>query len=291
MFAEKIRKILLIPSFAQWAKWSLPSKFTAVGAALGLVGVVLTIYTLQPSVPQVPLKNAYDLSQSRREDFLELLKTAQNEQRDTLRIGCVTWSEASCLAAGRFLILFSEAGWRIDSDRVYKMEPDIPVDGMTIATGGQGIANLEKLPPHLGRWSRIDQSQTVIMMAFKYMDIPVKFSKDPSLPPRTLGIYFGSEPSLIQAITPDQKIVRKPLIAFLSAASAVEKACSPGQNEQCKNTLTSWESGVLGYLRKHEFDSTVIGEWENLSTNAEGFSTARIEKQKNLLIMLFFGLR
>jgi len=291
MLADKIRKIFLIPSLAQWAKWSLPSKLTAVGTALGLVGVALTIYTLQPSVPQVPPKNAYDLSQSRREDFLELLKTAQNEQRDTLRIGCVTWSEVSCLAAGRFLILFSEAGWRIDSDRVYKVEPDIPVDGMTIATGTVDIANLEKLPPHLGRWSIADQSQSVITMAFKYMDNPVNFSKDPSLPPRTLGIYFGSEPSSIQAITPDQKIVRKPLAAFLSAATVVEKVCSLGQNEQCKNTLTSWDSGVFRYLGDHGFDSTVVSEWENLSRSAEGFSIERIEKQKKLLIVLFLGLR
>ncbi len=290
MLAEKIRKALLIPSRAQWAKWSLPSRLTAVGAALGLVGAAPVIYTLLPSVSQDPPTKAYDLSQSRRKDFLELLKTTQNEQRDTLRIGCVTWSETSCLAAGRFLTVFSEAGWKIDSDRVHKMESDIPVDGMTIAARSDDITNLEKLPPHLGRWSRTNQSGTIILMAFKYMDNPVKFSSDPSLPPRTLGIYFGPEPSLTQAMTPDQKLIRKPLVSFLSAATAVEQACSLGQNEQCKNTLITWESGVLRYLGNNGFDSTVIGKWENLSRSAGNFSMENIEKQKNLLITLFLGL-
>jgi hypothetical protein len=73
------------------------------------------------------------------------------------------------VAAGKFLTLFSEAGWRIDSDRVHKMEPDIPVDGMTIATRADDLADLEKLPPHTGRWSRMDLSQAKILMVFKYM--------------------------------------------------------------------------------------------------------------------------
>lgn len=288
--AEKIRTVLLIPSLAQWAKWSLPSKLSAVGTALGLVGVALAIYALPPNMSQEPPKRAYDLSQPRRKEFLELLKTTQTEERDTLRIGCVAWSEASCLAAGKFLTLFSEAGWKIDSDRVFRMEPNIPVDGMTIAARSDDIANFEKLPPHLGRWASMDQSQTIILMAFKYMDNPVKFSRDPSLPPRTLGIYFGPEPSLTQAITPDQKIVRKPLVTFLSAATAVEHACSLGQNQQCKNMLTPWESEVSMHLGNRGFDSAAIGKWKNLSKSAERFSMGNIEKQKNLLITLFLGL-
>ncbi|MCU1751986.1 hypothetical protein [Pseudomonas sp. 6D_7.1_Bac1] len=287
---EKIRSALLIPSRSQWAKWKLLSKLTAVGTLLGFIGVGLTIYTLLPSTPQEPLKKAYDLSDSRRKDFLELLQITQSRQFDTLKIGCVAWSEKSCLAAGKFLILFSEAGWKIESDRVYKMEPNIPSDGMTIATRGEDIANLPKLAPHLGRWSSVDQSQAIISMAFKYMDNPVKSSSDPSLPPNTLGIYFGPEPSLIQTITRDQKNVRKPLIGFLSAASSVVQACSLDQNEKCISALTLWDSEVFKYLREHELDSTAVNKWQHLSAGTEAYSIESIEKKKDLLIRLFFGL-
>lgn len=243
------------------------------------------------TLSQEPPKKAYDLTEARRKDFLELLKTTQSEPRDTLRIGCVTWSEAACLSAGKFLILFSEAGWEIDSDRVHKMEPDIPVDGMTIATRKVDIDNLERLPPHLGRWARIDQSHATILMAFTNMDIPVRFANDPSLPLKTLGIYFGPEPVLTSMSTPAQKDIRKSLMNFLSKATKVEQACSQGLNEQCKNSQTPWEAEVLKYLRSHGFDSTLTSKWENLSRNTKDSPIESIGKQKNLLITIFFGLR
>lgn len=239
---------------------------------------------------QEPPKKAYDLTESRRKDYLELLKTTQSEPRDTLRIGCVTWSEAACLSAGRFLTLFSEAGWKIDSDRVYRMEPDIPVDGLTIATQGDGTANLEKLPPHLGRWSKIDQSHTIILMTFTNMDVPVRFSRDPSLPLKTLGVYFGPEPTLTPTGTPAQKDIRKSLMNFLSEAAKVEHACSLGQNVQCNNARVPWEVEVSKYLGSHGFDPTLTRKWESLSVSMEDSPIANIGKQKNLLITIFFGL-
>src|SRR5476649_2293143 len=164
-FMEKVRKIFLIPSLSQWGKWSLPAKQTTAGLVLGIISIAFTIYTFLPSTPQEPPRKAYDLSQSSRTELLEILKTAKTDQRDTLRIGCVTWSEVSCLTAGKFLTVFSEAGWKIDSDRVYKMEPSIPVEGVSIATRGDDLVGLKKLPPHMGRWTAMDESHTIILMA------------------------------------------------------------------------------------------------------------------------------
>jgi hypothetical protein len=172
---------------------------------------------------------------------------------------------------------------------VYKMEPSVPVDGMTIATRGDDTANLAKLPPHLGRWSKIDQSQSIILMAFRYMDNPVNASTDPSLPQNTLGIYFGPEPSSSQTIPSNQKIARKPLIGFLSTANVVEQACLLSQNEQCKRSYVTWQSEVLRYLQDQEFSLEIITKWENLSRNTENFSVENMKKQETLLMMIFLG--
>jgi hypothetical protein len=95
--------------------------------------------------PQRP----YDLTGTRRERFLKLLNAPQTEPRDILRIGCIEWSDEACVAAGRFLILFSEAGWKIDSDRVFRMEPQIPIDGMAMVSHVTIPSNAPKLPPPL----------------------------------------------------------------------------------------------------------------------------------------------
>lgn len=144
--------------------------------------------------PEKPAQRPYDLTEPRRKQFLELLGKSQSEPRDIIRIGCISWSESACVAAGRFLILFSEAGWTIDSDRVFRLEPQIPIEGMAMVSHVDNASNGRKLPPHLGTWQEMDASQVTIWWAFKQMGIPVSGSGDPSLPKGTLGIYFGPEP-------------------------------------------------------------------------------------------------
>jgi len=141
-----------------------------------------------------PPQRPYDLTGPRREKFLRLLGKTQAEPRDIIRIGCISWSDAACVAAGRFLILFSEAGWTIDSNSVFRLEPQIPIDGMAMASHVDIVGDAKKLPPHLGTWQKMDPSQVTIWWAFKEMGIPVSFSGDTSLPAGTLGIYFGPEP-------------------------------------------------------------------------------------------------
>jgi len=149
---------------------------------------------LNASSPRTSSQRPYDLTGNRRKEFLKWLGRPQNESRDILRIGCTSWSESSCVAAGKFLIYFSEAGWPIDSNRVFRMEPQIPFDGMAMATGGEIPESAQNLPPHLGVWEKMDASQVTIWWAFRHMGIPVSSPRDTSLPPKTLGIYFGPEP-------------------------------------------------------------------------------------------------
>lgn len=112
----------------------------------------------QPPPPPTS-QHLYDLTNDRRKAFLTLL-APPSEDKDTLRIGCTTWSESSCVAAGRFLVLLSEAGWSIDSNKVFRLEPSIPIEGIAIVTPmTKADSDTQKtIPPHMGTWQQMDKS-------------------------------------------------------------------------------------------------------------------------------------
>lgn len=142
---------------------------------------------LKPS--SQPLK-PYDLTAERRDAFLKLLKPPLRSA-NRLRIGCIAWSERACVAAGQFLVLFSQAGWTIDENRVFRMDEAIPTEGVSIVSrpepGGP-------LPPHLGRWHSLSLSELTLASAFVAMGVVESGAPDPSLTDGTTGVYFGIEP-------------------------------------------------------------------------------------------------
>lgn len=71
-----------------------------------------------------PANHLYDLTVDRKTKFEDSLKK-QTEAKAIIRVGCDDKSEESCLAAGRFLLAISEAGFEIDSKRVFRMEQTI----------------------------------------------------------------------------------------------------------------------------------------------------------------------
>jgi hypothetical protein len=154
-------------------------------------GGVLNNPTINNNVP--PATGVYELTDERRDRFLKSLSVMATP-RDTLRIGCTAWSEASCVAAGRFLLLLSQAGWQIEENKVFRLEPQIPIVGVSIATHTPAAEPKQPLPPHLGRWRLMDESHKTIYWAFRSIDLPVAGSSDNTLKEGTLGIYFGSEP-------------------------------------------------------------------------------------------------
>jgi hypothetical protein len=141
----------------------------------------------------LPKAGMFELTEDRRNGFLKLL-SAQTAPRDTMRIGCTSWSEKSCVAAGRFLLLLSEAGWQIEENKVFRFEPQIPIVGVAITTRAPADEPKDPLPPHMGRWRLMDESHKTIYWAFHSIDLPVGGATDNTLKEGTLGIYFGSEP-------------------------------------------------------------------------------------------------
>jgi hypothetical protein len=171
-----------------------PQASTTNNASGGIInnGGVITNPTINNAAsPQKA--HPYELSEGKRSSFVKLL-SAQEVPRDTLRIGCTSWSESSCVAAGRFALLFSEAGWQIEDNKVFRLEPQIPIVGVAIATRAPADEPKDPLPPHMGRWRAMDESHKTIYGAFRLLDIPVGGATDNTLKDGTLGIYFGPEP-------------------------------------------------------------------------------------------------
>ena len=81
----------------------------------------------------VPLSSVelqtYDLIDDWRTAFLKLLK-AIAIGANKIKVGCFGWSEHECVSAGRFLVLLSEAGWKIEGKKVFRMDAQIYNEGV-----------------------------------------------------------------------------------------------------------------------------------------------------------------
>ncbi len=184
-------------------------RFFSAAGALVLCVLLITITTLrkqenepwsnlqklwdrQGNVPDEMVNHPYDLTGERRKTFKALLNPAPDET-DILRVGCLQGSDSACVAAGQFLLLLSEAGWKIDSDQVFRMNAQIPTAGVSIAKRPTQ-SRPPNLPPHLGMWEVSDKSQVKIEKAFMQMGVPLDPVNGPDLPEGTLGVYFGPDP-------------------------------------------------------------------------------------------------
>lgn len=286
---------LLLPSRDEWINADTEKKrgtvgyvLTAIGFILTLVGLYLGLYPFFASQPPT-LPQSYDLSPNRHAEFLELLSVPPGVRLDTLRIGCVAWSEVSCVAAGKFMILLSEAGWKFDGAQVHRMEPMIPVEGVSIVSGSSELASLPELPPHLGRWAVMGKSASIIGMAFRYMDSGVHYSRDPSLPGNMLGIYFGPDAVTNPLFSTEQKSTRRPLISLLKAGLSIEGYCGRSNDRFCASFQHFWESSVSRYLLK-AFSVAARDEWLAASNISGGYSYQKMEKQQNFLITAVLGV-
>lgn len=156
---------------------------------------VLAAKISPPPVVLLP-QRAYDLTEEKRKKFLDVAGRQQKSKRDPIRVACTDWSESSCVAAGKFLILLSQAGWTIDGKQVFRERPLVPTEGVSLVTRPTKaqLAKKRKLPPHLGIWAKMDESQVTMWAAFTQIQIPINSASDESLPSGELGVYFGPEP-------------------------------------------------------------------------------------------------
>jgi pimeloyl-ACP methyl ester carboxylesterase len=235
-----------------------------------------------PKEALVPL-HTYDFTGRRGEVFLALLDT-QLETRDTLRVGCIGWIEDSCVAAGKFLISFSQAGWRIDSNRVFRFDPGIPPEGMTIASKSPRYT--DNLPPHLGHWGAMDASQVTFWRTFAWMQIPVGASGDPDMPEGTIGIYFGPEPKNVSVRTNVQ--AQQQLAYFMGEIlielRTVERTCST-QADTCKTKRLQWTKVVSALLDYCDcgLNKSWSKKWSDLSKDTEDDPSVIIDRQDKAL--------
>ncbi|ECQ8978371.1 hypothetical protein ACDT65_000876 [Salmonella enterica subsp. enterica] len=279
----------------------LEVKFKGLLRASGAAAIFAIVYFISPALLQqnpesaskpVPPKviDAYAVNSSNRDRYLELFRTGQFGQRDKLRIGCVEWSESSCVAAGNFLRLLSEAGWEIDSDAVIRMQPSVPVEGVSIISRGDDLVGLPQVPPHMGRWSQSDISYEILAAAFKLMGVPVYFSSDPTLQPGTTGVYFGPKPKLDVSIKQKDENVRRELLRYVGLGMAIQRACSQQSVELCAGELFSWEKSVSSFLRQQRFNSDAVNRWLALPQANAVSATADIKIKLDLLMPFVLGV-
>jgi hypothetical protein len=238
------------------------------------------------------LLKPYNLTGRRRDIFLVLSNT-QLEPRDTIRVGCIGWSESSCVAAGSFLLLLSQAGWKIDSNRVFRLEPSIPSDGMTIAA--RTPVYTDNLPPHLGHWGAMDASQITIWRAFTWMQIPTGASGDPNMPEGTIGVYFGPEPTVqSRSAGETRKQLHDLLTVLLVTSVAVEKACSVA-DDTCTMQRRQWTQTISAYMEYCDcgLNAAWLGKWKSLAASGdlENDPLKAIQDQKQQLAKFVAALK
>ena len=100
----------------------------------------------------------------------------------------------------------SEAGWNIDSGKVFRLDSLIPHAGVSIVSKTDPEnADLPPLPPHLGRWHPMSESEVTLHFAFRSIRIPVDGSSEKDLPEGTVGVYFGPEPENLLPISTSER--------------------------------------------------------------------------------------
>ena len=239
-----VAALLLIPLSVVWTQAKREDKsWSNLATAWSRYGVVASIpapninlpkppplpsvtpaQSILPTKPErMPIKQPsqrpFDLSGQRRNGFLSYLGTLwrvdvkahrlvkTSGERDTIRIGCTYYSDTSCVAAGNFLLLFSEAGWKIDSNQVFREHPQIPIAGVAIVT--KNIERSPDLPPHLGVWdTTTDLSLLSIWYAFCQMGIRPQFSGADDIAPGVLGVYFGIEPDKLNPVPKIEDVIK-----------------------------------------------------------------------------------
>jgi hypothetical protein len=214
-----------------------------------------------PTVSAAQAVRPYDLPDERRSKFLALLKPPIGA--DTLRIGCLAWSEHACVSAGRFLVLFSEAGWTIDGNKVFRLDNSIPNEGVSLVSLPEPGP---PLPPHLGRWHAMDSTEITLLLAFTKMGLKPNESTDSSLSRTITGVYFGPEPLTMRVDKRDLQIMQ--VMEFISESGAIESRTS-GEAGTALQDENDWDARVQNWLRSDLGEPTTIQFRKTLGIEAK----------------------
>ncbi len=130
----------------------------------------------------------YDLPDAQRNELVNLL-AAPPAAANVLRIGCVPWSDRACAGAGKFLVVLSQAGWKIDENKVFRVDNAIPTEGISITDRPESGFPHAPQPPHLGRWHKMNLTDITFMTALTAMGLKYNGSSDESL------FFIGKRPN------------------------------------------------------------------------------------------------
>jgi hypothetical protein len=201
--------------------------------------------------PPRPTVRPYDLSPERRLQFLKWLKPPQ--EANTIRVGCATWSERACVAAGQFAILFSEAGWNIDGNRVFRLEPQIPGDGVFIVSLPEPGP---QLPPHLGRWHAMDLTEITLHLALMEMGLNANSGNDATLAAKITGVYFGPEPQALIAFDKHKQLFPTYLMKVVMEGKAIQARFAANNDPKAEmQDETKWTMQAESWLRTNLAES------------------------------------
>jgi hypothetical protein len=203
-----------------------------------------------PVVPQAPEPHPYSLMGGRRTEFLKLLKAPISG--DVLRVGCVPWSERSCVAAGQFMILLSEAGWRIEGNRVVQEQTNSPDEGISVVSRPDQPTGTP-LPPHRGRWHEMNLTEMTLEAAFSEMGINVRGASDASIESGTTGVYFGPEPTTYY-VEKDRTLLF--LKKFINEGEAIHERFVTSNDASAEaREEREWTSNSYEWIKKNLGDS------------------------------------
>jgi hypothetical protein len=197
----------------------------------------------------------YDLPDERRNEVLALL--APPPTANALKVGCVGWSDRSCAAAGKFIVLLSQAGWTINENHVFRMDTAIPSEGVSIISLPEPGP---PQPPHLGRWHAMNASEVALMAAFAEMGLKYTGSSDASLPNGVTGVYFGPEPTELLKVdkgqlTYWQAVKYISLLASIDQQNTGDKAVRVQSEAQLNIDIENWLKVNFGKPDANRFHS------------------------------------
>jgi hypothetical protein len=137
----------------------------------GILGIGLTLFRMYTDSK----KPLHSFSAKEQSDFVSVLK-ARGVPAHSVWLACPVGREDICQQVRQFVVMFNEAGWRVEQNRVNTWNPAHPLGGVHLI---------------LNSADRIDSSD--VKNAFLSLGIPVQAASAPDVQRNSIGIFFGPD--------------------------------------------------------------------------------------------------
>lgn len=137
----------------------------------GILGIGVTLFRMY-SDSKKPL---HSFSAKEKSDFVSALK-AKGVPAHSVWLACPSEREDICQKVRQFVVMFKDAGWQVEENRVHMWNPAHPLGGVHLI---------------LNSADRIDTSG--VKSSFLSLGIPVQAVSAPDVPGNSIGIFFGPD--------------------------------------------------------------------------------------------------